>query len=177
MWGEDALTRMKAGDSAAQAVSALTDADPGRGERQLSALDLSGGTAGFTGADSIPAAGIRQADHVIVAGNLLSSKQVLDAALQGFVNADGPLDLRLLAALDAAAAAGGDSRGLRSAALLMVNRAAAPLTLRVDRSDSPLSDLRALHTEATTGEYARWARYVPTLEDPHRATPFDAIVS
>jgi uncharacterized Ntn-hydrolase superfamily protein len=109
---------------------------------------------------------------VIVAGNLLSSEAVLDACLAGYLDATGAFDARLLAALDAAAAAGGDSRGLLSAALLVVRRDAAPLTLRIDHSDTPLADLRALHGRATTGLYAEWAALVPTLDDPQRSEPF-----
>ena len=177
MWGDDVLTRRRDGVPAAQAVDLVTGADPGRDQRQLAALDPSGGTASFTGTDSIAAAGARQAAHVIVAGNLLSSDAVLEACLAGFLAADGPFDLRLLAALDAAAAAGGDSRGLLSAALLVVNRAHAPLSLRIDRSTQPLSDLRILHQAATTGPYANWAAMVPTLQTPDRATPAPGDVS
>jgi uncharacterized Ntn-hydrolase superfamily protein len=177
MWGTDVLTRMKGGMSATQAVQSVTSVDTGRDERQLAALDPTGGTACFTGQSSIPAAGSRSAhsaDQVIVAGNLLSSETVLDACLAGFLDTDQALDLRLMSALDTAAKAGGDSRGLLSAALLVVRRDAAPLTLRIDHSQTPLADLRDLHHRATTGAYADWTEHVPTLSDPHRAAPYSA---
>ena len=172
LWGNDCLALMKAGRSAADAVATVTGRDVGRGQRQLAALSPRGDTASFTGEDSIPAAGSRCGTGVIVTGNLLQSGTVLDACLQGFRDAAGPLDLQLLAALDAAAAAGGDSRGLLSSALLVVRRDAAPLTLRIDHSEAPLQDLRALHGRATSGSYAAWAAMVPTLDEPERATPY-----
>ncbi|MSU90785.1 DUF1028 domain-containing protein [Rhodobacteraceae bacterium 2CG4] len=174
LWGTGVLDRMRAGTSAPDAVAAVTAPDAGRAHRQLAALDPQGGTGHFTGADSIPAAAARTAPGVVVAGNLLSSEAVLDACLQGFLNAQGTMPERLLAALRAASDAGGDSRGLLSAALLVVGRAAPPLTLRIDHSDTPLADLTDLHRRATTGHYADWARLVPTLDAPERAQPWQA---
>ena len=172
IWGGEVLRRMKHGDRATDAVTDVTGRDSGRHHRQLSALDTAGGTGGFTGEASIPSAGVRQARHVIVAGNMLTSEEVLDAALRGFLEASGDLDERLLQALAAAAAAGGDSRGFMSAALLLVSRDKAPLTLRIDHADDPLADLRSLHRRATTGAYARWAALVPTLDNPERSEPY-----
>lgn len=172
-WGTGALALMKAGVPAPEAVARLTGGDAGRAHRQLAALDPCGRTAHFTGADSIPAAGAREGRHVVVTGNMLSSEKVLEAALDAFERTTGALDLRLLAALDGAHEAGGDSRGLQSAALLVVARDIAPLTLRVDQSDRPLADLRALHGRATSGDYAAWARQVPTLQEPERGPPQD----
>ena len=174
MWGNDVLSRMRDGQSAAEAVEAVTSADPGRAERQLAALDLSGGTGHFTGANSIEVADARTARHVVVTGNLLAAPEVLDACLSGFQMAQGSLETRLLDALDAASRAGGDSRGLLSAALLVVARDRPPLTLRVDYSETPLAQLRDLHRRATSGLYGDWVTYVPTPDDPHRSEPFRA---
>lgn len=172
MWGADVLALMKAGTPAEMAVETVTEQDAGRAERQLAALDLQGGTGHFTGSNSIAVAGARPGRHVIVTGNMLTSEAVLDACLAGYQQATGPLDARLLAALNAASAAGGDSRGLLSAALLVVGRDRPPLTLRVDYSERPLEALAALHANATTGDYADWVRHVPTLDDPQRAVPY-----
>ncbi len=177
MWGTGVLGLMRQGIPAEEAVAQVVAPDTGKAQRQLSALDLQGRTANHTGAESIPTAGVRQADKVIVSGNLLSSEAVLDACLDGFLASTAPFDQRLMDALDRAAACGGDSRGLLSAALLVVSRRAAPLTLRIDHSETPLRDLRALHGHATGGAYADWARTVPTLEDPYLADPFPKIVS
>ncbi|MDU8943194.1 DUF1028 domain-containing protein [Ovoidimarina sediminis] len=172
LWGTAVLDRMKRGEDAETAVAAVTGADAGRAERQLAALDPGGGTAHFTGQNSIPTAGARSARHVVVTGNLLASEDVLDAGLSGFTGTNGALDARLLAALAAAAGAGGDSRGLQSAALLVVARKRPPLTLRVDLSEDPLAALTELHRRATNGPYADWVRHVPTLDDPERGDPY-----
>jgi len=172
LWGTSVLERMRAGVPAEAAVAEVTAPDAGRAERQLSALDPAGGTGAFTGGNSIAVAGVRQAPGVVVAGNLLAAEAVLDACLDGFARAEGPLDRRLLTALRAAAAAGGDSRGLFSAALLVVSRDRAPLSLRVDHAEAPLEALDALHLRATSGAYADWVRHVPTLADPQRAAPY-----
>ncbi|WP_292292883.1 DUF1028 domain-containing protein [Marivita sp.] len=174
MWGTDVLTLMRGGMNAAEAVAKITSTDEGRAERQLAALDPLGSTGHFTGANSIPVADARIATHVVVSGNLLASAKVLEACLDRFLTDGGSLDTRLLNALDAASRAGGDSRGLLSAALLVVSRAQPPMTLRVDHSETPLTDLRALHSRATSGLYGDWVRHVPTLDDPQRSAPFTA---
>lgn len=172
MWGSDVLALMQNGQSAEEAVNRVVEADAGRDERQLSALDPNGGTGAFTGANSILAAGVRMAPGIVVAGNLLVSEVVLDACLEGALMDTGPLDTRLLAALGSAANAGGDSRGLLSAALLVVGPDCPPLSLRVDYSEAPLEALADLHRRATSGDYAHWTRHVPTLNDRQRAVPY-----
>lgn len=171
LWGTNVLALMRGGKDAMDAVEKVTSGDAGQDERQLAALDTAGRTGHFTGANSIAIAGARTGRHVVVAGNLLASEAVLDACLAGFHGADGALDTRLLAALTAAANAGGDSRGLLSAALLVVSRTQPPLTLRIDYSETPLEALAELQSRATTGDYAEWTRFVPTLDDPEREAP------
>ena len=169
LWGTQTLDLMRSGASAEDAVNAVTTRDSGRNHRQLAVLDPAGHTAGFTGAESIPVADALSARHVIVSGNLLTSKAVLDRCIEGYLKAEGSLDQRLLTALHAAADAGGDSRGLLSAALRIFSRKAAPLSLRIDHASDPLADLNALHRKATSGAYAEWTKLVPTLDDPERA--------
>ena len=167
-WGEDVLTRMKDGATAAEAVRAVTEPDAGRAARQLAALDPQGGTGVHTGADNSDVKGSRESDGCVVSGNLLSGQNVLDAIADGFAGAAGNLPARLLAAVQAGAAAGGDSRGLMSAALLIVGPDIAPLTLRIDYSETPVADLGRLHERATSGDYGDWTTTVPTLSDPQR---------
>lgn len=169
LWGDGALDRMRGGETAESAVASMVSPDEGRDYRQLSALDLQGGTAAFTGAHSVPAAGSRSAPGVVVAGNLLAGEAVLESTLAAFLDHPGELAERLLAALFAGAAAGSDSRGLQSAALLVLGRDRAPLTLRVDMSDTPLDALRALYDRSQSQPYAGWCEVVPTLDNPHRA--------
>lgn len=168
-WGDDVLDELARGKSAPQAVAAVTGADQGRDWRQLSALDLAGRGAVFTGAQNTPETGERIFDGGVAAGNMLASAGVVDALAEGFAAAAGPFPARLIAALRAAEAAGSDMRGLMSAALLVLAPDAAPLTLRIDHHDSdPIGALEALHARATTGDYAAWARRVPNPADPER---------
>ncbi|EAR50441.1 hypothetical protein OG2516_08888 [Oceanicola granulosus HTCC2516] len=169
LWGTGALALMRAGTPAAEAVARLTSADTGAAHRQLAALDPQGGTGHFTGAESIPAAAARTAPDVVVSGNMLASEAVLDACLEGYLAATGPHPERLLAALEAADAAGGDSRGLLSAALLVTGRDMAPLTLRIDHADRPLAALRTLYDRSQTSPYRDWLDLVPTLDHPNRS--------
>jgi uncharacterized Ntn-hydrolase superfamily protein len=168
-WGEEALARMGAGQGAAAAVAGITREDAGAAHRQLSALDLSGGAGAFTGGENTDAKGARQGDGWVVAGNLLASDAVLDAVAEGYARASGTLPDRLLSALRAGDHAGSDSRGLLSAALLVVAPDAAPLTLRVDWSETPLADLAHLLVRTRDPDYAAWLGTVPTLADPERA--------
>ena len=167
-WGEEALARMRAGESAAAAVAAITGADPGRAHRQLAALDVAGGTGAFTGAGNTDAKGAREAPGRVVTGNLLAGEGVLDAIAEGFAGAPGALSDRLLAALRAGEAAGSDSRGLMSAALLVVAPDAPPLTLRIDWAEAPLDALARLLARTRAPDYAEWLATVPTLDAPHR---------
>lgn len=168
IWGEDMLAEMSSGLPAKTALDKIVSRDPGRSFRQLTGLDLTGRTAAFTGNDNEDDKGAFAFKDGIAAGNMLASAEVLSALAEGFLAASGPFDARLLAGLSAADRAGGDFRGLQSAALLVLHPARAPLTLRVDSSDDPLAALGKLHKKATSGAYADWARQVPTLSDPGR---------
>ena len=169
LWGEEVLERIGAGLSAEQAVREVTEPDAGRAYRQLSALDRAGGTGAFTGGESIPACGALWRGATVVAGNMLTSEAVLDAVLSGFEQAAGALSERLLAALEAGRAAGSDSRGLQSAALLVLGDDIAPISLRVDWDEHPLERLRELYRRSQTAPYADWLDRVPTRNAPHRA--------
>jgi len=170
LWGEGVLGLMGTGQAAAEAVAQVTSADRGRAHRQLSALDPAGRTAAFTGAESVAYAGSDEAPGLVIAGNMLTGPEVISAAALGFADARRlPFAERLMAALDAAAAAGGDARGLKSAALLVVGRDMAPLTLRIDHSINPLAALRDLYRVSQAEPYHSWTTVVPVLDDPFRA--------
>ncbi|MCG7624607.1 MULTISPECIES: DUF1028 domain-containing protein [unclassified Epibacterium] len=168
-WRDDGLRHMYNGRSAAQAVEAVTQADTGRHHRQMLALDRTGQGAGFTGRDSIAYAGHRIAPNLAVAGNMLSGANVLDVMQQTAQSEFATLPDHMLAVLDAAAAAGGDTRGLQSAALLVLRPDHPPLDLRIDFSEEPLSALRALCIRAHRSPYFDWLDEVPTLTDRSRA--------
>ncbi len=169
LWGEDVIEALRGGEDADAAVARITGADAGRAARQLSALGRRGPGAAFTGAGNTDWKGARTGADWVVAGNMLAGAQVLDALRAGFERAAGPLPDRLLAALRAADAAGGDFRGLQSAALLVLHDDAAPLTLRVDWAEAPLDALEALLARTREPDYARWLPTVPTRAAPGRA--------
>lgn len=169
IWGEDALARMRAGDLAGEALAEVTGLDAGREWRQLALLDRNGGTACHTGSCNTAWRGARVEPELVVSGNLLAGPQVIEELRDGFLAAGGSLPERLLVALDRAAAAGGDTRGLLSAALLVVSNEAPPLTLRIDRDEEPIAALNDLYLCSQSGDYAAWVPKVPTRADPERA--------
>lgn len=168
LWGEDALEAMRGGRTAAEAVAAVVEPDAGRDWRQLSALDLGGGTAAHTGSANDPWRGDIAASGLVVAGNLLSGPEVIDALRAGFLETGGEPAERLLAGLAAAQAAGGDRRGLMSAAILVLTPDAAPLTLRVDHAADPVAALADLLARVRDPDYARWLPHVPSRAAPFR---------
>lgn len=167
-WGEDVLQAMGKGMPASQAVDQVVSADKGRQYRQLAAIDPGGGLGHFTGDRNLPEKGARLFRNGVVAGNTLADESVLDTLVSAYNGSPGTLAERLLTALAAAQDAGGDSRGLLSAALLVVSRNNSPLTLRIDHSKDPITDLHSLYGHACNGDYASWINQVPTLNDPER---------
>ena len=152
-YGPDGLALLRDGASAQEAVDRLTQGDDGRAERQLGIVDASGGAATFTGADCNEWAGGRAGSRYAAQGNILVSAATVDALAGTFERSSGqPLTSRLLDCLDAAQAAGGDSRGQQSAAMLVVQRDAGYaglsdvlIDLRVDDHERPLTELRRLY--------------------------------
>jgi uncharacterized Ntn-hydrolase superfamily protein len=157
-YGPDGLAILRDGHSAEETVTRLTDADENRTQRQLGVVDGHGRSASYTGADCNDWAGHRTGDRYAAQGNILVSAATVDALADVFESSAGrPLADRLLDCLDAAQAAGGDSRGQQSAAILVVGpeQGYAGLSdvlvdLRVDDHARPLEELRrlfALHQE------------------------------
>ena len=167
-WRDAALRRMHDGASAQTAVADLTGADPGRGHRQMIALDRDGGTGGFTGADSVAFAGHVCRPDVAVAGNMLTGPAVLEAMLRAAAAPHAGAAERMLAVLEAAETAGGDTRGLQSAALLILSPDRPPLDLRIDHDARPVAALRALCERAHRPPYHDWLSEVPVLRDRAR---------
>jgi uncharacterized Ntn-hydrolase superfamily protein len=151
-YGPDGLALLREGLSAEEVVARLTDADEGRAERQLGVVDAEGRGATYTGDGCHEWAGGRIGAGYAAQGNILVSGETVDALAETFeATTERPLVERLLDCLDAAQAAGGDSRGQQSAALLVVgpNQGYAGLSdtfvdLRVDDHARPLEELRRL---------------------------------
>jgi uncharacterized Ntn-hydrolase superfamily protein len=163
----DALARLAAGEPPENALAALVAADAGQAARQVHVLAANGRSARHTGAECVPWCGHLDGPDVSVAGNMLAGEGVLAATRDAFVATAGrPLAERLLAALEAGEAAGGDKRGRQSAAIQIASRDAYPdLDLRVDDHPEPLAELRRLH--AVWRGYARhFRRFLPGRDHP-----------
>ena len=139
----DALGR---GLSPALALESALAGDQGRDVRQLHAVDRQGRVAAWTGRHCVEWCGSLGEAGVSVAGNMLANETVVAATLAGFQAEPGaPLPERMMAALEAGEAAGGDRRGRQSAAMVMVTTEDFPdLSLRVDDHGEPLRELRRL---------------------------------
>jgi uncharacterized Ntn-hydrolase superfamily protein len=152
-FGPDGLALLRDGLAADQVVARLTEADPGRAHRQLGVVDAAGRAASYTGERCMKWAGGRAGDGYAVQGNILVSGETADAITETFEATAGTgLTLRLLDALDAGQAAGGDSRGQQSAAILVVEKNSGHggmsdtlVDLRVDDHEFPLGELRRLY--------------------------------
>jgi uncharacterized Ntn-hydrolase superfamily protein len=152
-YGPDGLALLRDGLSAEEAVDRLTSADDGRDHRQLGVVDREGRGASYTGSECLDWAGGRTGTGYAAQGNILVSSETVDALAETFENTvEKPLAERLLDCLDAAEAAGGDSRGQQSAALLVVkkdggyaNLSDVVIDLRVDDHERPLEELRRLY--------------------------------
>ncbi len=152
-YGPDGLELLREGLSAEEVVERLTAADGDRAQRQLGVVDGEGRAATFTGDECHAWAGGRTGSGYAAQGNILVSGATVDALAETFETTGGrPLAERLLDCLDAAEAAGGDSRGRQSAALLVVERDAGYASLsdtlvdlRVDDHPDPLVELRRIH--------------------------------
>ena len=163
-----ALAAMAAGLSAAETLESLLAADPDREQRQVGVVDAEGRSATFTGSGCYGWAGGVARDGAAIQGNILTGPEVVAAMDEAWMSSDpaAPLEVRLLAALAAGDAAGGDSRGRQSAAVHVVRRDAGyggfddvAVDLRVDDHPRPVDELlrlRGLHelylTASTPGE-------------------------
>ena len=150
-YGPLGLALMRAGRSAPDALKGLLAADEGRDVRQVAMVDAAGRVAAHTGARCIPAAGDHIGEGYSVQANLMEKDTVWPAMAKAYEASRGDLAERLLAALDAAQAAGGDIRGKQSAALIVVGAKATGrpwqdrvFDLRVDDHPQPLVELRRL---------------------------------
>jgi uncharacterized Ntn-hydrolase superfamily protein len=146
--GPHALDRMVRGEDAATALAGVLATDALAPVRQLGAVDARGGVAVHTGADCIAEAGHATREHWTCQANMMARATVPAAMSAAFAAAPGDLGDRLLAALEAAEAEGGDVRGRQSAALLVVPASGEPwevrADLRVEDHADPVGELRRL---------------------------------
>ena len=153
-YGPRGLYLMRTGTPAPEALAALLRADPDSQVRQVAMIDAAGAVAAHTGSNDIPAAGHTTGRWFSAQANLMRNANVWPAMARAFQETPGDLAGRMLAALEAGEAAGGDIRGKQSAALVVVSgdRDAKPweklYDLRVEDSPDPLGEMRRLLTVA-----------------------------
>lgn len=159
-YGPKALQLLRAGLLPAAIVKAVWDSDPDPGYsgnpwpkdgRQFAVMDVQGNYAAFTGPKADAWAGHKGGKFCTAQGNILAGQAVVDGMVVAFEKTEGHLSLRLMAALDAGQAAGGDKRGMQSAAMLIVKKDGGVwlhndvvLRLQVDDNPEPLKELRRL---------------------------------
>ncbi|HST25514.1 MAG TPA: DUF1028 domain-containing protein [Gaiellaceae bacterium] len=152
-YGPDGLALLRQGLTAHEVVERLTSADEGHAHRQLGVVDRDGRAATYTGDSCHAWAGGRTGGSYAAQGNILVSGATVDALAETFERTAGdPLSLRLLDCLDAAQAAGGDSRGQQSAAIIVVEKdggyaglSDSLVDLRVDDHERPIEELRRIY--------------------------------
>lgn len=151
-YGPVGLLMLELGSTPEQAVAMLTQADPLADRRQVGIVRADGEVATHTGAACQDWAGGRTGDGYAVQGNILAGQAVVDAMAGAFEKTEGELAVRLLAALDAGQAAGGDKRGMQSAALLIVRDGWGYgglndryRDIRVDEHEDPIAELRRVY--------------------------------
>ncbi len=174
--GPAVLDAMARGLAPAEAIEVALDPDEGRHLRQVHAVDRMGRTAAWTGRHCVTWCGERTAEHVSVAGNMLAGPEVVGATFDTFqARADLELPERLMAALEAGEASGGDRRGRQSAAMLLTTTEDFPdLDIRVDDDTDPLPELRRLLALWRQHWSSRKA-WAPSKANPSGCTDLDVI--
>lgn len=167
MYVGPAMAGLRAERDPADILADLVTPDPGQGVRQFHLMDRTGRSARHTGVGCVDWAGDMSAEGVSVAGNMLAGPEVLPAMLAGYADAaDRPLAERLMAALEAGEAVGGDKRGKQSAAVKICTDDPYPdLDIRCDDSPDPLPELRRLY-RVSLERYAVFRRHMAGTASP-----------
>ena len=167
LYGPAGLDLLAAGQPADEVIAALLAGDAGHAHRQVHLLPATGAPAAHTGSACIDWCGQLLAQDFSVAGNMLAGPQVLEATAQAFqASAGQPLSERLLAALAAGEAAGGDKRGKQAAALrIQGDEDHAELDLRVDDHNEPVAELQRLYRKSLE----RFQPFIACLAGRHDA--------
>ncbi|WP_050404559.1 DUF1028 domain-containing protein [Bradyrhizobium embrapense] len=166
-YGIDGLALLRDGNSPHETIAALLAPDSGRESRQVHVMDSKGRIAAHSGKDCIDWFGHIAGDGFSIAGNMLAGSSVLDETARVYAaNEKLPFAVRLIKAMFAGEAAGGDKRGKQSAALLIHGTEQWPLLdLRVDDHADPLRELERL--EAVSREHwVPFRTFMPTRDNP-----------
>jgi uncharacterized Ntn-hydrolase superfamily protein len=161
MYAVEAMPRLRAGEAADVVLASLVAPDPGAGQRQCHMIDATGRIAQHSGPDCVTWAGHVRGEDVSVAGNMLAGPQVVQRTLEAYLGSAGSLAERLIYALEAGEAAGGDKRGRQSAGLKICTRDPYPdLDIRADDHPDPLGELRRLY-RVSLERFAVFRRHNP----------------
>ena len=161
MYGGIGVELLQAGYSPEEALEMMVSSDEGRDRRQVAILDNQGRTAAWTGSGASDWKGHKCGKDYCAQGNILMGPSVVDAMAASFEASTGPLAERLLDALDAAQAAGGDARGMQSGAIMVVSARAGggysdrAVDIRVDDHVEPLGELRRVLNLFRSGQMLR----------------------
>jgi len=140
-YGTEGLKLLAKGFSPTEAMNTLLAKDANREKRQVAIMDFKNRKAVFTGAETPEFRGEFIGEEYIVVGNLLSGRNVIDCITEKFESTKGDLTLRMLEALRAGSEAGGDRRGEKSAALIVVSLESVVLQIKVDEHLQPIEEL------------------------------------
>jgi len=167
LYGRRGLALLEARVPAQDVVRLLTGADAGRGTRQLHVMDEKGSFAAHTGGDCVDWAGHLAGKDCSCAGNMLAGPQVVAETVKSFeLNSALPMAQRLIEALKAGEAAGGDKRGKQSAALVIASTEEySDLDLRVDDHADPLVELARLEV-VSRERWVHFRKFLPRKHDP-----------
>lgn len=170
-FGIDGVRLLREGKSPGDIIATLTAADDGRESRQLHIMDSSGRIASHTGSECVDWCGHVGGNGFSIAGNMLAGARVLDDTAKAYsANEQLPFAQRLIAAMKAGEAAGGDKRGKQSAALLIHGEEEwSNLDLRVDDHADPLAELERLE-QVSRERWVHFRPFLPTRKNPAGVT-------
>ena len=166
-YGIDGLKLLRAGRAPGDVLENLIAADAGHDSRQVHIIDASGRIAAYTGSECVDWCGHIKGDGFSIAGNMLAGPTVLGNTAKAYVaNENLPFAQRLIVAMRAGEAAGGDKRGKQSAALLIHGDEEWPaLDLRVDDHADPLAELDRLE-QVSRERWVHFRQYLPSRSNP-----------
>lgn len=170
-YGIDGITLLRAGKSPREAIALLIAGDDGRESRQLHIMDATGRIAAHTGSECVDWCGHVEGSGFSIAGNMLAGARVLDETAKAYAGHEKlPFAQRLIAAMMAGEAAGGDKRGKQSAALLIHGSEEwSDLDLRVDDHTDPLAELARLE-QVSRERWVHFRQFLPTRKNPAGVT-------
>jgi len=166
-YGRRGLDLLRDGVPSCDVVARLVAADDGRDHRQMHVIDRDGRSAAHTGADCVGWCGHRAGEGFSLAGNMLAGAEVLEASAAAYATQTGlSFARRLITAMRAGEAVGGDKRGRQSAALLIFGEDEwSDLDLRVDDHADPLAELERLE-QVSRQYWVHFRKYLPGRRDP-----------